>query len=87
MAQSKSTRSRKSELSTIERGHQTMDGRSPALRFLRSQIQCILHKSPSDETINRGPPRLCVCMQKDHITHVKGPVVHVRIRWTMETTK
>ena len=32
-------------------------GFSPDLRFLRSQILCRLYNSPSDETINRVPPR------------------------------
>jgi len=36
-------------------------GFAPALRFLRSQILCRLYKSPSDETINRGPPCVYAC--------------------------
>ena len=48
----------------------------PALRFLQSQILCRLYESPSDETINRGPP-VCIHMQTD-------PVVHVKVRWIME---
>ena len=74
MAQSKNTRSRKPELiSTMERGHQMDGDRSvlgvaSALRFLRSQILCRLHKSPWDETVNRGPPVcvLCTSAKKDH---------------------
>ena len=53
-----------------------------ALRFLRSQILCRLYKSPSDETINR------VYMHATGLhTHVKDPVVHVRVGWIMETPK
>ena len=50
-------------------------GFAPALRFLRSQILCRLYKSPSGETINRGPP-VCIRMQKDHIRTLK-------ILWSM----
>ena len=28
---------------------------------------------------------MCECMQKDHVRHIKDPVVHVRLRWTMKT--
>ena len=35
-----------------------------------------------DETTNQGP--VCIRMHKD-LTHVKDPVVHTRVRWTMET--
>ena len=73
----------------MERGHH-MDGYryvlgfAPALRFLRSQILCRLYESPSEEIINRGP-RVYTCAKRSH-THVKDPVVHVTVRWTMETT-
>ena len=52
-------------------------GFAPALGFLRSQILCRLYKSPSDETINRGPSRayMRICMQKRSDMHVKDPVV------------
>ena len=36
-------------------------GFAPALTFLRSQILCRLYKSPSDETVNRGPPYVYAC--------------------------
>ena len=36
---------------------------------------CLLYKSPSDET------------NKTSDTHFKAPVVHVRVRWIMETPK
>ena len=44
------------------------------------------NKSPSDETINRDPPCVYARKKRSH-THVKDPVVRVRVRWTMETTK
>ena len=53
-----------------------------ALRFLRSQILCRLYKRPSDETINR----MYTHATGSH-THVKNPVVHVRVWWTIETPK
>ena len=55
------------------------------LRFVWSQL-CSLYKGPLDETINQGPPCEYACK---HIiyTHIKDPVVHVRIWWTMETTR
>ena len=57
-----------------------------AVRFLWSQILCRLYKSPSDVTINCGPP--CVyARKKSHYMHVKDPEVHVRVLWFMETPK
>ena len=56
-----------------------MLGFAPALRFRHSQILCRLYKSPSEETINRGPP--CVSQAKRSHTHVKDPVVHVGGLW------
>ena len=41
---------------TTRRGHHYVLGFAHAQRFLRSQIPCRLYESPSDETINRGPP-------------------------------
>ena len=88
MAQSKNTRSRKPKLSTMERGHQ-MDGDryvlgfAPALRFLRSQILCRLHKSPSDETVNRDPPSVYECKK---ITHARERYCSP-CQWIMETPK
>ena len=43
---------------------------------LWSQILCRLYRSPSDETINRGPPRVYTYAKRPH-THVKDPVVRV----------
>ena len=60
-------------------------GFEPAPRFLWSQILCRLYKSPLDETINRGPP-LNAHAKRSH-THVKDPVVHIRVRWITETPK
>jgi len=58
---------------------------SHLLRFLQSPILCRLQKS-FNETINRGP--LCAYTYKKIIyTHVKDPVVHVRVWWIMETSK
>ena len=66
-------------------------GFAPALRFLQSQILCWLYNSASDETINWGPACVYTRMQKYHInsdnTHVKEPVVHVRVWWIMGTPK
>ena len=64
VAQSRITRSRKpkhdqSSVVTKWMGDFYMLDFAPALRFLRSQILYRLHKSPSDEAINRGPP--CAC--------------------------
>ena len=58
---SKSTHSQKPKLSMIERvpvemGDHYVLGFAPALRFPRTQSLCRLYKSPSDETINQGPP-------------------------------
>ena len=66
VVQSESTRSGNQKLSTMERGGQkdgdcNLLGFVPALRFLRSQILCKLYKSPSDETINGGPPCVYTC--------------------------
>ena len=69
VVQSKSTRS-PSSVVTEWMGDRYVLGFVPALRFLRSQILCRLHKSPMDETINQGPP-MCICMQKDHISMLK----------------
>ena len=30
---------------------------------------------------------MCECMRKDHVRHIKDYVVHIRLRWTMKTTK
>ena len=92
MAQSKNTRSRKPELiSTMERGHQMDGDRSvlgvaSALRFLRSPILCRLHKSPWDETVNRGPLSVfCVRVQKK-ITHARERYCSP-CQWIRETPK
>ena len=61
-------------------------GFAPALRFLRSRILCGLYKSPLDETISRGPPRVHTQVKRSH-AHVKAPVVHVRVRRITETPK
>ena len=87
MAHSNSIRSRKPKLSTTERGHQ-MDGWPLRARLcgrpeisLESNCVQTLTKSPSDETINRGP-RVYTHAKRSH-THVKDPVVHVRVRRIM----
>ena len=54
----------------------------PPRRFLRSQLLCRLNKSPSDETINRCPPSTHA--KTPHMP-VKDPVVHVRVRWTVDS--
>ena len=59
----------------------------PFLRFLWSQILCILYKSPLDETANRGPPSVYTCKKKDHIHVLKILGVRVRVQWIVETTK
>ena len=66
VAQSKSTHSQKPNLSIIITwiGDCYMLGFT--LRVVQSKILCRLDKSPSDETINQGPP-MCIHMQKDHI--------------------
>ena len=56
------------------------------LRFLHSQILCRPNKSPSDETINQEAKLTTVHAKRSHM-HVKDHVVHVRVWWTMETTK
>ena len=95
MAQSKSTRlqSHKSQ-SKAQSSMVTkwMDdcyvlGFVPALKYLWSQILHRLYKSPSDETIIKPRSRVCVCMQKDHKHTLKDPAAHVRVRWSMQTTK
>ena len=73
VAQSRSTRSWKpkhdqSSVITKWMGDCYMLDFAPALRFLRSQILCRLHKSPPDEAINRGP--LCACACKE-ITYTR----------------
>ena len=40
-----------------------MLGFAPALKYLWSQILCKLYKSPSDETINWGPPCVYACQK------------------------
>ena len=72
MAQSNSTRFRKPELSTIERGHQ-MDGCPLRARLSahpeispESNSLCRLYESSSDETINRGPPCVYACKEIIH---------------------
>ena len=44
-------------------------GFAPALRFLLSQILCRLYKSPSDETINRGPPCVYACKKIAYVCY------------------
>ena len=56
------------------------------LRFLPSQILCRFYKSPLKETVNWGPPCVYVCKKITH-TLIKDPVVHVWVRWIMETPK
>ena len=84
----------KSWLSTSQRGYtgNTWMGHSLVLGFARefppesNSVQTLYPTFPSDETINRGP--VSISMQKDHVrTLLKYPVVHVRIRWIMETLK
>ena len=77
VVQSKSTRSRSSVV-TKWMGDRYVLVFAPALRFLRSQILCRLHKSPSDETVSRVPPPplpppspVSIRMQKDHIHMLK----------------
>ena len=45
-----------------------------------------LYKSPSGETINWSRSIAGIGTQKDHI-HTLKPVVHVNVRWIMETLK
>ena len=59
----------------------------PSLKYLWSQILRRLYKSPSDETVIKPRSRVWVCMQKDHKHTLKDPAAHVRVRWSMETTK
>ena len=40
---------------------------------------------PPPHTHSHHP--VCMRMQNDHISTLKTPVVHVRIRWIRETTK
>ena len=71
-----------------------MLGFVPALRFPRSQVQCRLYKSPSDETINRGTPcthahthtRTQTHTERSH-TYVNDPVVHDRFGGLCGNTK
>ena len=58
---------------------------TPALKWVGRGEGGVEELSPLDEAINRGPP--CVYACKRSHTHVKDPVVHVRVRWTMESTK
>ena len=51
-------------------------------RFLRSQFLSRLYKSPSDESLNRGPQCVFTHAKRSH-THVRDPVV----RWIMETPR
>ena len=48
---------------------------------------CLLYKSPSDETNKAARPPLVYTHVKRSHTHFKAPVVHVRVRWIMETPK
>ena len=41
------------------------------LRFLRNIILCRLYSSPSDETVNQGPPCQCIRILKDHLRMLK----------------
>ena len=58
---------------------------TPALKWVGEGGRRGRELSPLDEAINRGPP--CVYACKRSHTHVKDPVVHVRLRWTVESTK
>ena len=86
--QSKSTHSQKPKLSMTEHGHQ-IDGWKLCARLctcpeISSVRFCAdLTKCPSDETINRGSLWVYACKKITHM-HVKDPVVHVRIRWTID---
>ena len=60
-------------------------GLAPAPKFLRGRILCILYKSPSDETTNRGVGPCVYTHSKRSHTYVNDPVVHVRFRWIVET--
>ena len=79
MAQSKITRSLKPKLSrwsvvTEWMADRYVLGFAPILRFLRSQFTCRFYKSPSDETVNRGPPCVYTCKR---ITYArKHPVCY-----------
>ena len=62
--------------------------RADSCRLPRSQndVQILYPTSLSDVTINRGPS-MYIRMQKRSCTHGKDPVVHLRVRWVMETLK
>ena len=88
VAWSKSTHSQKPELSTIKCGHQ-MDGWPLCARLcacpeicLESTVQPLQRSFRWDQ----GPPCEYACKNIIY-THIKDPVVHVRIWWTMETTR
>ena len=55
------------------------------VRCLWSQL-CSLYKGPLDETINQGPPCEYAC-KKIVYTHIKDPVVHVRVWWDYGNNK
>ena len=88
MAQSTSTRSRRPELSTMERGHQT-DG-----LLLCAGLCASLEISPESDSVqtlqrslDKAMNSVFIRMQKGHIRTLKDPVVHLRVRWIMETSK
>ena len=95
VAQSNGSRSQKPKLSMIECGHQ-MDGWPLCARLSahpeispESNAAQILQKLFGQDYEPRFPlpPPPPPCMQKRSPTHVKDPVVHVRVPWTMEATK